>query len=185
MAEKLAEGKLFNTALELLQRCGDNLSERLLALKMRILARHFMIGKDNPNGQRIVIPEVRDYFLEETSAQSLRDPVLAAEISEWLDDPIKAVDVLEKHLSKRPDDWEGIRVMALIRLRMGNLEGALQYVQLLPTVAPWRAESFDWLSYVAERGNRPDIVQQAKLRGDEVFGEEGRMFEELRAYLDA
>ena len=97
----------------------------------------------------------------------------------------KAVDVLEKHLSKRPADWEGIRVMALIRLRMGNLEGALQYVQLLPTVAPWRAESFDWLSYVAERVNRPDVVQQAKLRGDEVFGEEGRMFEELRAYLDA
>lgn len=185
MAEKLAEGKLFNTALELLQRCGENLSERLLALKMRILARHFMIGKDNSNGQRIVIPEVRDYFLNETSDRSLRDPVLAAEISEWLGDPEKAVDVLEKHLSKCPADWEGIRVMALIRLRMGNLEGAMQYVQLLPTVAPWRAESFDWLSYVAERVNRPDIVQQAKLRGDEVFGEEGRMFEELRAYLDA
>ena len=75
--------------------------------------------------------------------------------------------------------------MALIRLRMGNLEDALQYVQLLPTLAPWRAESFDWLSYVAERVNRHDIAQQAKLRGDEVFGEEGRMFEELRAYLDA
>ena len=36
MAEKIAEGRQYKTALELLQRSGENLSERLEALKMRL-----------------------------------------------------------------------------------------------------------------------------------------------------
>lgn len=79
------------------------------------------------------------------------DPVLAAEILEWLNDPKKAVEVLEQHLSTLSDDWEGIRVMALIRLRMGELDDALRFAQILPTIAPWRGESYDWLSYVAQQ----------------------------------
>jgi len=185
MVEKLAEGKSFKSALDLIHRSGSNLSERLLAVKMRTLARHSMIGNDSSNGQRVIIPEVRNYFLAENSGQTFHDPVLAAEILEWLNNSDKAVAVLEKHLSGSPNDWEGIRAMALIRQRMGKSESALQFAHMLRTTAPWRAESYDWLSYVAQRINRPDIAQQAKLQGDEVFSKEGALFEELRLRLDA
>jgi len=185
MVEKLAEGKSFKSALDLIHRSGSNLSERLLAVKMRTLARHSMIGKDNSNGQRVVIPEVCNYFLAENSEQTFHDPVLAAEILEWLNNSDKAVAVLEKHLSASPDDWEGIRAMALIRQRMGKSDRALQFAHMLRTTAPWRAESYDWLGYVAQKINRLDIAQQAKLQGDEVFSKEGALFEELRLRLDA
>jgi tetratricopeptide (TPR) repeat protein len=185
MAEKLAEGKQFKTALGLLQRSGDILSERLETLKMRILARRYMIGLNNSAGQKILIPEVRDYFLEKSETKPLRDPVIAAEILEWMDDADGAISVLEQHLSKHPNNWEGIKAMALIYQRLGNNERALHFARLLTSTAPWRAESYDCLSYVAQRTNDAELARQAKQRGDEVFNKESTLFDDLRAHLDA
>lgn len=184
MVATLAEGKSFNAALDLLRKVSS-LSDRLLAIKMRTLARHFMIGKDDANGQRIVIREVRDYFLPANSGESYPDPVMAAEILEWLGKPDTALSVLSRHLSVVPNDWAGVKAMALFHLRMGMPDDAMKYAQMLSVVAPWRAESYDWLSYVAQQLKRPDIAQQAKRRADEVFQQEDMLFEELRASLDA
>jgi len=185
MVEKLSEGKSFTSALDLIQRSGSGESERLLAVKMRTLAHHFMIGKENAAGQRVVIPEVRDYFLGGSSTQLHHDPVIAAEILEWMSDARSALAILKQHLSAVPDDWEGVRIMALIHLRMGKHDSALHFAQSLTTVAPWRTESYDWLSYVSLQINRPEIARQAKRRGDEAFERESAIFDDLRAHLDA
>lgn len=184
MTEQLAEGKSFATALDLLKRSGDKLAKPLLALKMRILARHFMIGKENANGQRIVIPEVRDYFLALTPSHHFRDPVIAAEVQDWMGDAKCAIATLEHHLSNKPSDWDAIKLLAMIFLRQGD-NRALEVAQLLVTKAPWRAESFDLLSYVATKTGRKEIAASAKKRGDEVFEKEDQLFTELRTYLDA
>ena len=185
MVETLAEGKSFKFALDMIQRSGDRLTERLLALKMHILARHFMLEKNNSSGQRIVIPEVRNYFLGENSDRSIRNPVVAAEILEWMNESEKAVEMLERYLSAVPTDWEGIRTMSLLHLKMGKPNEALQVAKLLSTTAPWRAESYDCLCYVAQQSDRPEIAQLAKLQGDEIFSKESALFDDLRAYLDA
>jgi serine/threonine protein kinase len=138
MIEKLAEGKFFNTALEMIQKVGNNLSERVLSVKMRILARHYMIGKENAKGQRVIIPEVREYYIGTNSNSTEIDTVIVAEILEWLNDPMAAVETLEKHLSKDPTDWDGVRIMALIQLRMGKHDDALHFAKSLATLAPWR-----------------------------------------------
>jgi hypothetical protein len=54
----------------------------------------------------------------------------------------------------------------------------------LKGLAPWRAESYDWLSYVAQQINRRDIARQAKQKGDEVFEKENILFKQLRTYFD-
>lgn len=184
MVETLAEGKYVKDALEIIQKIGNNLSERILSVKMSILARHYMIGKENPKGQRVLIPEVREYFLGAEQNSTERNPVIVAEILEWLNDPAAAVETLEKHLSKDPTDWDGVRIMALVQLRMGKHGGALHFAKLLTTIAPWRAESYDWLSYVAQQINRRDIARQAKQKGDELFEKENVLFKNLRMYLD-
>ncbi len=184
MIEELEEGKFFNNALEMLQKVGDNISERLLSVKMRILARHYMIGKQNAKGQRVLIPEVREYFLGAKHNSTKRDPVIVAEILEWLNEPVAAVETLKKYLSIVPTDWDGIRIMAFIHLRMGKHENALRFAQSLASSAPWRAESYDWLSYVAQQVNRGDIASQAKQKGNEIFEKENVLFENLRKYLD-
>jgi len=185
MVEYIADGKGFRNALDMIERSGSRLSERLMSVKMRIVARHYMIGKDNASGQRIVIPDVRDYFLGNRPAGSSLDPVLTAEILEWLGEPEKAITLLERHLLRTPSDWDGMKVMALIHLRRGESASALQFAQRLLTIAPWRAESYDSLGYVAKKVERLDIAQQAKLQGDDVFGKESALFEQLRSHLGA
>jgi len=184
MVEKLSEGKSFATALDLIQRSGHGESERLLAVKMRTLARHYMIGKENVKGQRIIVPEVREYFLKIASRHNDCNSVIAAEILDWMGDSKRALEVLDQYLSTTPTDWDGVRVSALIHLRMGKHERALHLARSLITVAPWRAESYDWLRYVAQQVKKPDIAGQAKQRGDEVFEKENMLFVDLRAYLD-
>jgi hypothetical protein len=185
MVEVLAEGKFFKNALEMIQKIGDNISERILSVKMRILARHYTIGKENAKGERVLIPEVRDFFLGAEPNSTERYPVIVAELVEWLNnDRVTAIEIIKKHLSMVPTDWDGIRTMALIYLRMGKHERALHFAKILAESAPWRAESYDWLSYVAQQIKRDDIASQAKQKGNEVFEKESVLFESLRLYLD-
>lgn len=184
MVEHLAEGQSYKAALDLLQRAGPMLSGRLLHLKMRILARHFMIGKENGDGKRILIPEVTDYFLGTKAKDTPEDPVLSAEILEWMGEPDKALRSLEKFMRTSPSHWEGTKTMALFLLRSGESAGAMKWAERLSKIAPWRAESYDWLNYVAQQLGNGDVAQKAQARGDEVFQKEKLLFEDLRTSLD-
>jgi hypothetical protein len=185
MIETLADGKSFKSALDMIQRLGNSLSERVVAIKMRILARHFMIGQNDAAGHQIIIPEVRDYYLQTAADRSYSSPVIAAEILEWVGEAEKARTVLDTYLSAEPNDWEGTKAMALLRLRTGTSADALKYAQLLPQIAPWRAESYELHSYVERKANRLDVAEKATTRGDEVFAKEEVLFKELREYFDS
>ena len=185
MVEKLSEGKSSQSALDLIQRSKQGNSERLMAVKMRTLARHRMIGKETQDGKRVLIPEVREYFLTTSDAGRYRDPVMAAEILEWMEDSPNAMKALDHYLSENPNDWDGIKLMAMIYLRQGSYYRAIDIAQLLPKRAPWRAESYDVLSYVAAKAGRQEIADAAKKKGDEIFAKEDALFTGLRAHLDA
>lgn len=185
MVEKLSEGKHYQSALDLIQRSNQVSSERLMAVKMRILARHRMIGKDTQDGKRVIIPEVREYFLTTSESGHYRDPVIAAEIQDWMGDAKGAMTTLETHLSENPTDWDGIKLMAMIYLRQGYNYRAVDIAQLLVKRAPWRAESYDALSYVAAKAGRQDVADSAKKKGDEVFATENELYAGLRTQLDA
>lgn len=185
MVETLSAGKHYQSALDLIQRSKQGNSDRLVAIKMRILARHRMIGKDTQDGKRVVIPEVREYFLAISASGHYRDPVIAAEIQDWMGDAKSAITTLETHLSENPTDWDGIKLMAMIYLRQGYTYRAVDIAQLLAKRAPWRAESYDALSYVAAKAGRQDVADSAKKKGDEVFAAENELYAGLRAQLDA
>jgi len=141
MIETLAEGEFFTDALGMIKRLGNTLSERVVAVKMRILARHFMIGQNDSAGRRVIIPEVRDYYLQTVADGSYLSPIITAEILEWVGEAEKAMSLLDAHLSAEPTDGEGIKALALLRLRANMPTDALRFAQLLPQVAPWRAAS--------------------------------------------
>ena len=183
MIETLAEGEFFLDALDMIKRLGNSPPERVVQIKMRILARHFMIGRDSA-GQRIIISEVTDYYLKKVAGKSYRSPSIAAEILEWAGERDKAAVLLDNHLSTEPRDWEAIKVMALLRLRAGASTDALKYARMLSQIAPWRAESYDWLSFVGREVKRPDVEEEARSRGNEIFAKEDALFKGLRAYFD-
>jgi len=185
MVEKLSEGKAYEAALDLIERSQQTNSPRIEAARLRTLARRRMLGKETHDGKRVVIRDVCDYFLSETEPGCYPDPVLAAEIKDWLGDQKAAVAILEAHLSEAPNDWDGIKLMALIYLRQGYFNRAVDIALLLVKRAPWRAESYDWVAHIAEKAGRNELVAHTKKKGDEVFAQEDYLYTALRTHLDA
>lgn len=193
MVEDFAEGKNFETALSLIQKTLSSSQHRqmkdideanLSAIRLAIYARHKMIGKELNDGRRIVIPEVVEYFLKPDSSGCYPDPVLAAELQDWLGDPDKALTTLANRLEKEPADWDGIKLVAMLHWRGGRNPQALKFAQLLVTTAPWKAESYDLLAFIAEKTGQSDLLAFAKARGDQVFTDETRLYDDLRSTLD-
>jgi tetratricopeptide (TPR) repeat protein len=184
LVEHLSEGKAFESALSLIEKSQLADEPRFKETRLRTIARRKMIGMETGDGKRVVVPQVVEHFLQESSTGGFPDPVLAAELRDWLGQHDAAIKTLEAHLSKAPRDWDGTKLMAMIRLRQGHLQMAVELAEALVKIAPWRAESYDWLAYVAERGGRADLVEFAKTEGDRVFAEETRLYDDLRASLD-
>lgn len=185
MVEKLSEGKAYEAALDLIGRSQQANSIRIKTAKLRTLARRRMLGKETHDGKRVVIRDVCDYFLSETEPGCYPDPVLAAEIKDWLGDQKTAMAILEAHLSEAPNDWDGVKLMAMFFLRQGYFNRAVDIAQLLVKRAPWRAESYDWVVHIAEKAGRTELVAPAKKKGDDVFAQEDHLYTALRTYLDA
>lgn len=135
-------------------------------------------------GQRVVIPEIAEYFLKKKTSGLFLDPILAAQLQEWLGDTKVALEILDAYLADVPDDLNGIRVMATLHSSSGNFVEAVKSAQSLVRLAPWRAESYDCLASVAERAGDVNLGNQAKIKGDEVFTEEMRLYEEAKTYLN-
>ena len=157
---------------------------KLKEIELRTIARYRMMrGKSNV-GQRVVIPEIADYFLKKNPSGLFLDPILAAQLKDWLGDTKEALDILATYLADVPEDFNGIRVMATLHSSSGNFVEAVKSAQSLVKLAPWRAESYDCLAYVAKRAGDVSLENQAKTKGDKVFTEEMRLYEEARTYLN-
>ena len=156
----------------------------LKEIKLRTIARYKMMREKERDGQRVVIPEVVDYFLKKTPSGLFLDPILAAQLKDWLGDTKEALDILATYLSDVPDDFNGIRLMAMLHSSSGNFVEAVKFAQSLVKIAPWRAESYDCLAYVAERAGDANLENRARIEGDKVFSEEMRLYKEARTYLN-
>jgi len=157
---------------------------KLKEIELRTIARYKMMRGKSKSGQRVVIPEIADYFLKKKPSGLFLDPILAAQLKDWLGDTKEAVDILATYLADVPDDFNGIRVMATLQSSSGNFVEAVKSAQSLVKLAPWRAESYDCLAYVAERAGDASLENQAKIKGNKVFAEEMRLYEEAKTYLN-
>lgn len=157
---------------------------KLKEIELRTIARYKMMKENSKVGQRVVIPEIADHFLKKTPSGSFLDPILAAQLKDWLGDTQDALNILATHLADVPDDLNGIRVMAGLHSRSGNSVEAVKSAQSLVQLAPWWAEGYDCLAYVAKMAGDASLENQAKIKGDKVFAEEMRLNEEAKIYLN-
>lgn len=188
MMEILADVKSYDLVLERVdtfyeKMTDERLRSRLLLLKNSILADHYMIGKQTQKGERVIIKDVVDFFLETNDGYHIQ-PVMAAKVLEWLGDTERALKIIHDHLSNHPGDWEAVKNLALFLLRQSDYDEAFNTGHQLIKIAPWRAESYDWLSYVAEQVGDSKSASTYKNMGDKVFEKEKSLFEELRVYLE-
>lgn len=156
----------------------------LKEIELRTIARYKMMREKRKVDQRIVTPEIADFFLKKTSSGLFPDPVLAAQLKDWLGDANAALDILTTRLIDVPDDFNGIRLMAMLHSNSGNFVAALKYAQSLVRLAPWRAESYDCLAFIAGAAGDVALENQASFNGDKVFNEEALLYEEAKNHLD-
>lgn len=185
--EMLAEAAEVNDVLRRIPNDPSSVADpefkdRLAALKWRLFARHHMIGKERPDGKRVLVRQVFDYYLPGGKVAD-KDPVVTAEVLAWMDREDEALDILTEHLQTTPEDWEGTRAMVTILVRNRLLERAVACAESCNRAAPWRAESYDCLHYAAGKAGLTRMAEEAKRRGDEVYEREKRLFEELRSAL--
>lgn len=186
--EILADCKAYNEVIERVDKYYDKMvndihREGLLKLKYTILADHYMIGKENKKGERILFNEIIEYFLQ-TEDDTYRHPVMAAKILDWLEETSRALEIIYARLIHKPKDWDAIKCLSFLLLRNHDYNEAIKTSQQLVKIAPWRAYSYDWASYIAEQGGDSKLAKQYKDMGNEVFKKENSLFEELRIALE-
>ena len=188
MVEEISESQYFNSALEMIDKTVSEdtfstnfdatLQKRLFFIKHKIYAGRYMIGRDDQSGKRILIPEVVDYFLEKED-EKYPYPVMTARVLEWIGHINKADDLLREVIKTSKDSWSARKELVLLLQRDGRMEEALSEANLLVELAPWRAESFDVLGYVADKVNDTGLADDAKKKGNQIFDKEKELFEKL------
>ena len=152
-------------------------ADALMAVRMRLLAEHHMIGKYSETGTRIVVSEVADYYATHNESP---EALTRAKVLEWLGKPEEAIAALKALLARSGQHREALQSLSMILLKTGATSEALKCAERLRDVAPWCAVSYDTLRYVAQKVGRQDLAETAAKKGDKVFAHEMNLFESLR-----
>ncbi len=160
----------------------DEIKAEIIEIKMSTLAENFMIGKDNPDGERVLIKEVVDYYLSTDPSPKL-NPTMKARVLEWMAKFDRANELLVNQIKENPKNWDAIRAMALLRQRTDLKDEAYFYGKKLIDIAPWKAESYDTVKYIAKRFDDESLAREMESKGNSVFNKEMDLFRELRDSL--
>ena len=184
MVEILSEGELYETALEWINKVvesieNQNIKQRLLLIQMKIYADKFMIGRSNEEGENLIIREVVDYFLNESNGEYI-DLLMAARIFDWIGEPFKALQSLSKLIKESPNKWRARQELVLFLYRLDLIEKALSAANGMVKFCPWRAESYDTLSFILNKAGDKKLSSEAKEKGKEIFKKEMSLFDLIR-----
>lgn len=187
MVEAIGESQHFKTALELIDKVvsANSLAisqERLLFTKWKICADRYMIGQNNQAGERIIIQEVIDYFLAKKE-EEYPYPVMTARVLEWIGDVDKAENLLRASISDSKDSWNARKELALLLQRAGRFRDAVSEANNLAEATPWRAESYDVLSFVADKASDAKLTSEAKKKATQIFDREMELFDKLKTLI--
>ena len=188
MVEEISESQHFNSALEMIDKTlsedtfsknfDTTFQKRLFFIKHKIYAERYMIGKDDQSGKRILIPEVVDYFLEK-EGEKYPYPVMTARVLEWIGHISEAESLLREVIKTSKNSWSTRKELVLLLQRDDRLKEALSEANLLVESAPWRAESFNVLGYVADKMNNTRLANDAKKKGNQISDREKKLFQKL------
>lgn len=156
----------------------------LQIIELRTIARYKLMKGRLEAGEQDIVSKIKSLFLHKSSSEVFVDAILAAQLKDWFGDTKSALAILSDFLQDVPDDFNGIRAMATIQLHNENFPEAMKYAKSLVKLAPWRAESYDCLAFVAEKAGDTNCAKQAKIEGDRIFASETQLYEEAKAYLD-
>lgn len=174
--------KHYKTAIDLIERfrgfiTDSSILARLDYYKWSMFANYYML-KDYRSQERKIIKEVNEFFLKEANG-SYQYPVMAARILEWLGEVEKA----EKTLLSVATSWDARKHLALMYQRNGRKADAYHWAQQLILCAPWKAESYDVFSHIAQLEGDYEMEMKCKAQADEIFEKEEKLLDGLNQLL--
>jgi len=104
------------------------------------------------------------------------------QLSEWQNQPNLALLILEPHTST---DWEACKWYVMISKVYNNIDDAYAKARNCILLAPWKAESYDILTYVAQHFNDIKLMNETKIEADAIFHKEKIIFNELQKIIVA
>ncbi len=153
---------------------SNAVKDQLNYIRLKIYAdKQMLVNYKSP--KRILIKEVVDYFLHGTNG-TYQHPVMTARILEWTGE----LDKSEKLLLSNIDSWEAKKHLALLKQRMGDKTNAYMWASNLVKSAPWRSESYDVFTYIAQLEGDSDTESKMKIQSEKVFEQEMVYYNDLQ-----
>lgn len=182
--EILFEFKLYDDALEKINKTihqieKEEIRNKLLNIQMKIYADRYMIGHSTKNGERIIVKQVANYFLEKTN-EEYKDPFMAARVLYWIGEESESEKVFRSLIKEAPEHWKARQELVLLLQRMDLIDEAVREAQEMVNNCPWRAESYDTLSYILKETGNFKLSKEVKEKGNEIFKKEMRLFDHIR-----
>ena len=181
LIEYLDEHREFKIALDMINEVFSSLdsqiSDKIEYIKYKIYAEHYMIGKCDDSGNRLVINEVIDFFIKKINGK-YEYPVIVGRIFNWMTKTDEAIGAL---VSVADQNWEAQKELAMLYSMHNDETAAIDWANKLVETAPWRAESYDVLAFVSKSDEK--LSGSAKAKADDVFKKQLALYDELRAII--
>jgi tetratricopeptide (TPR) repeat protein len=170
-----------NDALKSIREEGQKITkspfkEKLRFLDNDIIAKNFMIGKLDANGNRMIFPSVVSYFLEENyNGDGYTYPCQAARILEWLNREDEAINILSEAINQTPDSWVAANNLGQMLSRRERHAEAVQWADYIIKIRPWEIESYDISIYIYTRAGDKAKAALLEEESNRVFAEAERL----------
>jgi tetratricopeptide (TPR) repeat protein len=139
--------------------------------RARVLADHFMIGKEY-GGQHAFVEDAVQYFWQEVERDHSRDSeclLYWARINEWLGHQEIAARVYAQIHERAPLWWLAHMHESLFLYRKGELAAAIDHARRATSLAPYRPEPLDNEAFLYRSMGRPSEAAAAATGADAIF----------------
>ena len=144
---------------------------RLERVRVTTIADGFCIGRMTTDGERVIVPDVAEFFAQIVRDEQMREPgdfCYLARFREWTEKYKEAEALLTQGESLYPEYWEIPFQRASFRWRASDYSGAIDSAEHATQLAPWKTQTWKLLGMVHEGLGRSSQAKIAQNRAKEV-----------------
>ena len=144
---------------------------RLERVRAATIADGFCIGQMTTNGERVIVPDVAEFFTQIVHDEQMRNPedfCYLARFHEWTEKYEEAEAALTQGQGLYPEYWEIPFQRAAFQVRAGDYSGATDFAEHATQLAPWKTQTWRLLGKVYNGLGRSGQAEIAEDRAKEI-----------------
>ena len=144
---------------------------RLERVRAATIADGFCIGRTTTNGERVIVPDVAEFFTQIVHDEQMRKPedfCYLARFHEWTEKYEEAEAALTQGQGLYPEYWEIPFQRAAFQVRAGSYSSAADSAEHATQLAPWKTQTWRLLGKVYNGLGRSGQAKIAEDRAKEI-----------------